>query len=152
MVGTLSAVIPNRVVRRRAPFYVPWLLAIAPVVSFPLELYAIAGAVSIAPAVDPTPLLIALVSLLVRRWNGVRSVLFDACAISAGIVAVEYALLVYLTFTGELPSAQLQWAGYLFMLYLAQMAALLFLFSVACVLSLVSLWRLRGQRSSLSDA
>jgi hypothetical protein len=85
---------PSRPVTERhsthPPAWAPWLLGLALPVAVLMELGALIVAGLVFPLFDPTPILVLVVALLSRRWDGVDKKWFTVSAVVAAVILVEW--------------------------------------------------------------
>ena len=121
-----------------------WVLAVAIPIAFWQALMSLAGALSLFPLADSSLLVIIVVAVLSRRWDGASRGWFRATLVLAVVMAVEWIPLWVAMITQRGLSTELLSAG--FLVYSVESILLLAMYVIASALSI------RGIRSARAVA
>jgi len=116
-----------------------WVLLVAIPIAFWQALMSLAGALSIFPLADSSLLVIIVVAVLSRRWDGAAIGWFRATLVLAAVMAVEWIPLWVAMMTQRGLSSESLSAG--FLVYSVESILLLAIYLVASVLSICGIRR-----------
>lgn len=111
-----------------------WVLLVAIPIAFWQALMSLAGALSLFPLADSSLLVIIVVAVLSRRWDGAAIGWFRATLVLAAVMAVEWISLWVAMITQRGLSSESLSAG--FLVYSVESILLLAMYVVASVLSI----------------
>jgi hypothetical protein len=154
MTESIAAESSVQVRRTHPPKWSPALLGAALPVVVVLELASLVYAGGVFPLFDPTPLVVLVVAVLSRRWEGVSVKWFRVSGILAVLLLIQWIAwdvwYYFVVFEGSLSTYgfdQLvkRFGNPIVALILAQTIAMLFFFGRACVVSFKGVKRARSK-------
>ena len=119
-----------------------WVLGLAIPIAFWQALMSLAGALSVFPIADSSLVVIIVVAVLSRRWDGAARGWFRATLVLAVLMAVEWVPLWVMIATQRISSTEMISTG--FLVYSIESILLLGTFVIASALSIRGIRRARA--------